>query len=124
MGPEKSGKPTGACLGLLVVVGLCWVAIRRVAWSQLPELSTGEDSWWGELSLSLAFLQTIIQPSLFLDPISPRLHFHLPLSLSPPERTEKKSVRWHRGEALVLHLPVYPPKTLTSLPVGLSEILI
>lgn len=88
MGPEKPGKPTGACLGLLVVVGLCWVATRKIAWIQLPELSTGADSWWGELSLFLAFLQTLIQPSLFSDPVSPHLHFHL--SLSPPERTEKK----------------------------------
>lgn len=85
MGPEKSGKPTGARLGLPVVVGLWWVAIRRLAWIELPEPSTGEDSWQQETPLSLGFLQTFTQPSLFSDPTSPLLHL---ISLSPPERTE------------------------------------
>ena len=60
MGPEKSGKQTGAHLGLLVVVGPCWVSTRRISWIQLLELSPGEDSWGRETPLSLALLQILM----------------------------------------------------------------
>lgn len=87
MAPEKSGKPTAGGSGALL--GGCKEGHMHPApGTELMGgfLVAGGGVGWG-MSLSLAFLQTLMQPSLFWDPVSPLLCLHL--SLSPPERTEK-----------------------------------